>query len=34
MAKLDPDKAAWIIRERRKAVEGREGAFTVGPIAQ
>ena len=32
--KLDPDKLAWIVRERKKLEDGKDGAFTVAQIAK
>ena len=34
VAKLDPKKNRRIIRERQKAADGKDGAFTVGQIAK
>ena len=34
MAKLDRKKVEWIIRERKKTAEGKDGAFTVAQIAK
>ena len=34
MAKLDRKKVEWITRERKKAAEGRYGAFTAAQIAK
>ena len=34
MGKVDPGKMAWMMRERQKLEDGKEGAFTVAQIAK